>query len=102
MKEVLDDIDPRAVPDRFAAAEHAFGKAPTSLPTISPALRQETVKPRRNSSVSMPDYVWELLREEGFRSKEPQNVVIMRGLKAIGLAIDDADLIDPRKLRYQA
>src|SRR5215470_1672606 len=36
---------------------------------------------------------------KAYRSREPQNIVILRGLKAIGLAIEDEDLIDPRKLR---
>ncbi len=49
----------------------------------------------------MPHYVWDLLRDEAYRSREPQNIVILRGLKAIGLAIEPEDLIDPRKLRYQ-
>lgn len=102
MSEVLDDIDTAGVSDRFAAAEEAFDRAPKKLPTISPAKQLDPNKARRNSSVSMPEYVWELLREEGFKSKEPQNIVIMRGLKAIGLAIDEEDLVDPRKLRYQA
>lgn len=101
MTEILDDVDSEVIEDRFANAEKALENTGKNLPTISPADPQDPRKKRRNSSVSMPDYVWDLLRDEGYISREPQNVVIMRGLKAIGLLIDEEDLIDPRKVRYQ-
>ena len=96
----LDEIE---IPeDRFAAAEKALEKgSKKKLPNISPAPEKDESLERRNSSVSLPEYVWDLLREEGFKNREPQNIVIMRGLKKLGLPIRDEDLIDPRKLRYQ-
>lgn len=97
--QMLDEIE---IPeDKFANAEKKLEGGSKSLPNISPAVEKKPEDERRNSSVSLPEYVWELLRKEGFDRKEPQNVVILRGLKALGLPIKDIDLIDPRKLRYQ-
>ena len=47
----------------------------------------------------MPLYVWELLREEGFKTRQTQNVIIMKGLKAMGLPIAEEDLVDCRGQR---
>lgn len=99
MTTTLDEIDTSAVPDRFAAMEKAFGSAPALLPTLTPAAKEAAPKPRRNSSISMPLYVWELLREEGFKTRQTQNVIIMKGLKAMGLPIAEEDLVDCRGQR---
>jgi len=47
----------------------------------------------------MPEYVWDLLWDATKESREPQGVIVMRGLKALGFEIDEADLVDARKTR---
>jgi hypothetical protein len=54
-------------------------------------------KKRVTKSLSMPDYVWELLFEASYKGREPQGVVVMKALKASGFVIEDADLVDGRK-----
>lgn len=99
-KKGLDDV---VVPDRFAMAEKALDNAPKKLPTISPLPEPKSPeKERRNSSISLPKYVWKLLRQRSATDDEPQNVIILRALKAYGFQIDEEDLTDPRKLRYQS
>lgn len=61
--------------------------------------KKETTKKRKKSSLSMPEYVWDLLWEATKENREPQGVIVMRGLKALGLDIDEADLVDARKTR---
>ncbi len=56
-------------------------------------------KVRKKSSLSMPEYVWDLLWEATRDNREPQGVIVMRGLKALGFDIDEADLVDARKTR---
>jgi hypothetical protein len=56
-------------------------------------------KARKKSSLSMPEYVWDLLWEATKENREPQGVIVMRGLKALGFDIDESDLVDARKTR---
>ncbi len=86
--------------DRFRAIEEKLNRSSTQLPTISPAERPDPLKERRNSSLSMPVYVWELLADAAHNAREPQNIFVMKALKKAGLPIDETDLIDPRKTRY--
>lgn len=94
LDETVVDLD-----DRFSRAENVLNAKKTSLPSISPKAKPAAGSERRSSAVSLPDYVWELLRVEAFERREPGNVIIMRGLKALGLDIREEDLIDPRKTR---
>lgn len=54
---------------------------------------------RVGHSVTLPDYVWQWLREEAFKREEPQNLVIMKALKAAGAPVEKKDLVDGRKVR---
>src|ERR1035437_105763 len=99
-KKGLDDV---VVPDRFSMAERALESGVKKLPTISPLPGPKSPgKERRNSSISLPKYVWKLIKQRSATDDEPQNVVILRALKAYGFPIDEEDLTDPRKLRYQS
>jgi hypothetical protein len=42
------------------------------------------------------------LDDVAHKAREPQNVFVMKALKAAGLPIDDEDLIDSRKIRHQS
>jgi len=96
---ILDEIE---IPeDKFAAAEKALQSGSKKLPTISPKPEKDEALQRKAKSLSLPQYVWDLLRDAGYENNEPQNIVVLRGLKKLGFAIRDEDLIDPRKLRYQ-
>ena len=103
-KTATKGLDEVMVPvDRFAAAEKALDSAVRKLPTIIPAAEPKSPgKERRNSSISMPKYVWKHLKHRSAADDEPQNVIILRALKAYGFQIDEEDLTDPRKLRYQS
>ena len=102
-KRQLDDIVVKATDDRFdrfsSLEEKLSQRGATPLPNISPVVKPAAHKKRRNSSVSMPQYVWDLLGDHAHQAREPQNIFIMKALKAAGLAIDEEDLIDPRKTR---
>lgn len=102
MAKALDDVVALKQDDRFSAVEKRLSGGGRGLPNISPVETRDPVKERRNSSVSLPVYVWDLLRDEAYRAREPQNVVILRALKAIGLAVDEADLVDPRTVRSRS
>ncbi len=98
-KAAVRELDEVVLPDRFSDAERAFEGADKKLPNISPQMPRHPDADRRSSSVSLPHYVWELIRDESYRSRDPQNVVILRGLKALGLEIREDDLVDLRKVR---
>lgn len=102
MAKKLDDAATGHVKhDRFSLMEEKLSSSATSLPNISPVKVRDPNKRRRNSSISMPAYVWDLLCDKAHESREPQNIVVMRALKTMGLPIDESDLIDPRKVRYK-
>ena len=69
-----------------------------------PSLQTETkkaavskAKKRVTKSLSMPEYVWEIIFEASYKGREPQGVVVMKALKNMGYPIDEADLVDGRK-----
>jgi len=102
MAKKLDDVATSfATRDRFSAAEESLSSTVTVLPNISPVRAPDPTKKRRNSSVSMPIYVWDLVRDYAHKNREPQNVLMMRALKLMGLPIDETDLVDPRTVRYE-
>ena len=102
MAKKLDDVSTAHVPnDRFSLMEEKLNNSATPLPNISPVKVRNPNKRRRNSSISMPGYVWDLLYDKAHDNREPQNIVVMKALKAMGLPIDESDLIDPRKVRYK-
>ena len=99
MAKKLDDVAVAVVGDgRFDNVEERLSKGKTALPSISPARQTRQVE-RRNSSLSMPVYVWDLLADAAHNEKDPQNSFVRKAVKGGGLAIEDEDLIDPRKIR---
>ncbi len=101
MAKKLDDAVVSFKDDgRFSAVEEKLNKTVTALPNISPVSVPDPATERRNSSLSMPVYVWDLLKDASHQSREPQNIFVMKALKAAGLPINEADLIDPRKVRH--
>lgn len=69
-----------------------------------PSLTVETKKKKASKatkrvtkSLSMPEYVWELIFEASYKERQPQGVCVMKALKNMGYPIDDEDLIDGRK-----
>lgn len=101
MAEVLDDAEEYVADDRWENAKKLdMGEVSKSLPDISVAAPRDPKKERKGSAVSLPAYVWTMLRQKSGNDEEPVNVIIMRGLRELGFEIDDDDLIDPRKLRY--
>ncbi len=73
--------------------------AANELPSLKPPEKPEIVKKRMKRSFSLPEYVWELLWEASKERREPQGVIILRGLKSMGFDIDEDDLRDARKPR---
>lgn len=96
MTSHLDDIDTEGFKARFSTIETALTKAPAALPSISPVPSPAKGSERRSKSLSLPDYVWDQLRERAFTTRDTQNVVVMRALKMMGFAIHDEDLVDQR------
>jgi hypothetical protein len=94
--KILDEVE---IPDRFADAEKAFEKADKKLPTITPAAERDPSRERKGGTVNLPVYVWDLIRDEAYRSRDPQNVVVLRALKALGLQIHEEDIQDLRKAK---
>jgi len=69
-------------------------------PSLQSEAKKEKVskaKKRVTKSLSMPEYVWDMIFEASYKGREPQGVVVMKALKANGFAIEDADLVDGRK-----
>lgn len=66
-----------------------------------PAIRQtpQKLSHRSGHSLTLPDYLWRWLKDEAHRRDEPQNLIIMRALKAQGAPIEQRDLVDGRKVR---
>ncbi len=81
----LDDLDKK------------LAKGGEGLPNISVKPKTDKAKKKRVSSVALPEYVWGLIKAEGYKNSEPGNVVLMRLMKNAGWAIDEDDLIDGRK-----
>lgn len=93
----LPDVNPR---DRDGEEiKKRLQNAANELPSLNTPAQPNPDKKRVKRSLSMPDYVWELLWEASKDKREPQGVVVMRGLKSMGFQIDDDDLRDARKPR---
>ena len=103
MAKILDDVATDYKEDsRFMDVEKKLSSKVSALPNISPKIIPHPKKERRNSSVSMPIYVWDLIADKAHAVREPQNIFIMKALKQYGIDIDESDLVDPRKVRYEA
>lgn len=69
-------------------------------PSLTAETKKDPVskaKKRVTKSLSMPDYVWEIIFEASYKEREPQGVVVMKALKKMGYPIDKDDLVDGRK-----
>lgn len=75
------------------------------MPSISaaPAKSAERSAPviaeRATKTISLPQYVWDQIRERSYQRKEPLNVVLMRALKSDGFSVNEEDLVDGRTRR---
>lgn len=80
----------------------ALDEGAAQLPSMKPAaaVRPLAVAPkqveRANKSLSLPVYVWEALKKRSHETGDPQNVVVMKGLRALGIEIQETDLVDGR------
>ena len=82
MAEVLDDAEEYVADDRWENAKKLdMGEVSKSLPDISVAAPRDPKKQRKGSAVSLPAYVWTMLRQKSGNDEEPVNVIIMRGLR---------------------
>lgn len=75
------------------------------MPSLSasptkPAEREKPVIAKRAlKTISLPEYVWEQIRELSYQRKEPQNIVLLRALKNDGVRVEEEDLVDGRTRR---
>lgn len=94
----------KGMPDvRFTgqALKEALDKGGETLPSMKPVgetRAKSAPKPvaRANKSLSLPVYVWEALKKHAYESGDSQNVTVMKGLRALGIHIEESDLIDGR------
>lgn len=60
--------------------------------------KTDSSKKRRQCTLSLPEYVADMLWEATKNDRDTtQSSIVMKGLKAIGFDIDDADIVDGRK-----
>lgn len=102
-----DEISPDVLNDVLLAGakENAMPsltprRAPAVVEAAPVAEIKRKTKPRSTNAISLPDYVWEWIREEGHKNKEAQNVLMMRFMKQGGAPIAEEDLVDGRRKRW--
>ncbi len=84
------------------ALKQALDQGDGSLPSVKSTEYSATARPSRRSvpratkSLSLPVYVWEALKKFAYETDDSQNVVVMKGLQALGIAIEETDLVDGR------
>jgi hypothetical protein len=99
-----DEISPDVLNDVLLSGAKA-----QAMPSLTPrkevpatvVAKKPKAKPRSTNAISLPDYVWAWIREEGHKNKEAQNVLMMRFMKQGGAPIDEEDLVDGRRKRWQ-
>ena len=83
------------------ALKEALDKGSDALPSMKPVGQPRAgsaPKPvaRANKSLSLPVYVWEALKKHAYETGDSQNVIVMKGLRALGIHIEESDLVDGR------
>lgn len=94
----------KAMPDvriTGQALKEALDKGGETLPSMKPVSEtraKAAPKPvsRANKSLSLPVYVWEALKKHAYETGDSQNVIVMKGLRALGIHIEETDLVDGR------
>ena len=81
--------------------KEALAQGSETLPSMKPVGQtrvQAAPKPvaRANKSLSLPVYVWEALKKHAYETGDSQNVIVMKGLRALGIHIEESDLVDGR------
>lgn len=99
-----DEISPDVLNDVLlsgAKAQAMPSLSPRKEAAASATAKKSKTAPRSTNAISLPDYVWAWIREEGHKNKEAQNVLIMRYMKQGGAPIAEEDLVDGRLKRWQ-
>jgi hypothetical protein len=63
-------------------------------------VQEDPASQRVTKAVSLPQYVWDWIKEQHRENDEPQNVTLLRSMKAGGAPIREEDLVDARKSRW--
>ncbi len=97
-KRALPDVKPEG--RDVAGIKKSLEEGAKEYASLKTEARKEEgakAKKRVTKSLSMPEYVWEMIFEASYQEREPQGVVVMKALKKNGFAIEDVDLVDGRK-----
>lgn len=100
-QRVVDDFSrirnvPTVVfPQTPAAAAPSAGEGSASVAELPPAKAEKPRRrPLRKFTIDLPDYVVDAIQAKAFNSRPKRTArhIIMSGLRAIGIDIDDADM----------
>lgn len=69
-------------------------------PQQQDVVREDPSSQRVTKAVSLPQYVWDWIKNQHRENDEPQNVTLLRAMKAGGAPIREEDLVDARKSRW--
>ncbi len=70
------------------------------VPQQKIVVQEDMSSQRVTKAVSLPQYVWDWIKEQHRENDEPQNVTLLRSMKAGGAPIREEDLVDARKSRW--
>lgn len=76
------------------------GSATPAVPAVAAVAARPKRKPLKKFTVDLPAYVIDAIQSEAFHSKCTARHVVMRGLRAVGIRIDEDDMPeDGRRVR---
>jgi hypothetical protein len=79
------------------------GSATPAVPAMAAVPARPKRKPLKKFTVDLPAYVIDAIQSEAFHSKCTARHVVMRGLRAVGIRIDEDDMPeDGRRVRAGA
>ncbi len=92
---------PSAVfPADATSSKAGEGSATPAVPAMAAAPARPKRKPLKKFTVDLPAYVIDAIQSEAFHSKCTARHVVMRGLRAVGIRIDEDDMPeDGRRVR---
>ena len=70
------------------------------VPQLQPVVQEDPSSQRVTKAVTLPQYVWDWIKTQHRENDEPQNVTLLRAMKAGGAPIREEDLVDARKSRW--
>ncbi|MFH1157945.1 MAG: hypothetical protein V1721_03560 [Pseudomonadota bacterium] len=100
LPEIQDDEIPADI------LNQALMQGAQSFPSLSSSKKPKktekavATKRRKTMAISLPEYVWDWIRDKSFEEREPQNVIILKAMKDGGAPIQIDDLVDARKSRW--